>query len=161
MTSELFQIVDSHEPVSLVEILIFEKKIGKNFPDSYKNFLLKYNGGHPKFNVFSYQINGGFLESAVHYFLGLTDDDSDSLEENLAAYQGRLPNDCFPIAYDANGNLILLALEGANREKVYFWDHENEVDEGEEPDYRNVYLIANSFDEFLANLQDESVLMTR
>jgi hypothetical protein len=160
MSCQTLQMIESHKSVSITEIISFEEKIGRNLPKTYQLFLLKHNGGHPKSNVFSYKFNGRSLKSSIHYFLGLTDDDSDSLEENLEAYQNRIPRNCFPIAYDSSGNLILLSIEGNDREKVYFWDHENEADEGEEPDYRNVYLIADTFDEFLAGLQDESILTT-
>lgn len=39
--------------------------------------------------------------------------------------------------------------------KVYFWDHEGEeMDDDSPPTWDNVYLIANSFTEFLDNLEE-------
>ena len=42
------------------------------------------------------------------------------------------------------------------RGKIYFWDHEDELDENgcSRQDYGNVYLVANSLDEFLNNLYE-------
>jgi hypothetical protein len=62
----------------------------------------------------------------------------------------------FPISYDSFGNLILIAIKNADRGKIYFWDHEMEADpnQGEVPDYSNLTLIADSFDEFINSLHD-------
>ncbi|EAQ3100638.1 SMI1/KNR4 family protein, partial [Salmonella enterica] len=37
------------------------------------------------------------------------------------------------------------------------WDHEVEVDEGETPDMSNVYLINESFSDFINNLYEEVI----
>jgi hypothetical protein len=63
-----------------------------------------------------------------------------------------VPAGFLPLAVDPGGNLICLVISGTNTGKVYFWDHEEEVEEGQQPGYSNVYLIANSFNEFLNSL---------
>jgi hypothetical protein len=39
--------------------------------------------------------------------------------------------------------------------EILYWDHEEEADEGEEPTYDNVYLIANSFTDFINGLYED------
>lgn len=73
-------------------------------------------------------------------------------KKNLRSHKDRVPAGFLPIARDPGGNLICLALEGENANKVFFWDHENEYEEGEEVGYKNTNLIASSFEEFLASL---------
>ena len=50
-----------------------------------------------------------------------------------------------------------ISSKGEDKGKVYFWDsvEEEDVDEeaGEEPGYSNVYLLANSFQEFINSLE--------
>lgn len=41
--------------------------------------------------------------------------------------------------------------------QIYFWDHELEADEGENPNMENVYLICKSFSDFINNLFDEEI----
>lgn len=67
-------------------------------------------------------------------------------------YRGRIPPNLLPIAHDPFGNLICLSVAGQDRGKVYFWDHEVEVREGEIPSYRNVSFIADNFESFLDGL---------
>lgn len=39
---------ESEEKLTVDEIQSFEKKIGKIFPNDFKKFLLKSNGGYPR-----------------------------------------------------------------------------------------------------------------
>ncbi|AHN25683.1 hypothetical protein GAPWK_1106 [Gilliamella apicola] len=39
-----------------------------------------------------------------------------------------------------------------NSNRIYFWDHELEVDEGETPNIDNVYYINQSFTKFINDL---------
>ncbi len=54
--------------------------------------------------------------------------------------------------------MICLGIKGKRRGKVYFWDHEDEFDDNGEgrQDYGNVYLLANSLDEFLNKLHENT-----
>ena len=133
---------------------VLERYWELKLPDPYRNFLLLNNGGEPKTSYFSFKNgNGG---SDVRFFLGIYPDKDNDLLNHLKIYKGRLPQNVFPIAYDSGGNLILISVKGPDRGKVYFWDHEMESGEGEEPDYSNLTLIADSFTEFIENLKDES-----
>jgi hypothetical protein len=68
----------------------------------------------------------------------------------------RLPNHLLPIAHDPLGNLICISCSKEDFGYIYFWDHENAVDyaNSTDADYSNLYIIAKSFKEFIAGLQD-------
>ncbi|MBN9565604.1 MAG: SMI1/KNR4 family protein [Alphaproteobacteria bacterium] len=125
-------------------------------PSSYRDFLLRYNGGIPVNDTFYFKKDPS-SGSIVQLFLGVTPEKHANLLGHLRTYQGRILDTMFPIAYDPSGNLILLVVKGPDREKVFFWDHELEADSewGQEPNYSNLTLVADSFEEFVANLKFE------
>lgn len=132
---------------------VLELYWGFGLPMEYRSFLLKHNGGEPVEDIFNFKDdkeNG----SDVRFFLGIYPDEHRNLLEYLKTYNGRIPKNLFPIAYDSCGNLICISTMGSDRGKIYFWDHEMEAYEVEEPDYSNLTLIADSFDEFLNSLHD-------
>ena len=61
---------------------------------------------------------------------------------------GRWPARFLAIAIDGFGNRFLLSLGMPDYGDVYFWDHEQEADEGEPPTEDNLNLVAHSFAEF-------------
>ncbi|EKS0980396.1 SMI1/KNR4 family protein, partial [Escherichia coli] len=71
-------------------------------------------------------------------------------------YKDRIPSEFFPIAHDAGGNLILMG-PNSDDNKIYFWDHEIEADEGDMPDMSNVYLISQSFSVFINSLYEVEI----
>ena len=75
-----------------------------------------------------------------------------TLEEQLILYHDRVPKPLLPIANDAGGNLICISTSGPDQGCIYFWEHENEVEEGEEPTMENVWFVAPDFDTFLSHL---------
>jgi hypothetical protein len=91
-------------------------------------------------------------------------DTINSLAENIEAYKGRMPDMIIPIGDDGMGNQICLGIGGDERGKVYYWDHENEWDEQQymedygvpmppEMKFQNVYLVAESFEDFIRGLE--------
>lgn len=132
----------------------FEAQWGLLLPFEYKRFLLKSNGGWPAPNVF--MVPGWHGQASVlDAFCGIHEGrKSERLDLALKTYEDRVPEDLIPIAYDAGGNVICLGWKGERKGKVYFWDHEDELDEDGDfvTDYRNVYLVANSLQEFLDSL---------
>ena len=136
-----------------------EKEWGCKLPDSYRTFLLRFNGGRPKKDVFNFKnSNNG---SNIDFFLGLVPDDDDlDIDEHLDCYRKRLPESFFPIAYDSGGNLICISTAADDIGKVYFWDHELEADinQGQSPEtVDNTILIADDFDEFLHGLKEKQM----
>jgi hypothetical protein len=146
-----------HGPTSLEEINQFEARWSVVLPPEYKQFLLRSNGGMPVLDAF---VIPGFhgRGSSLNSFYGIHDDaPHHQLERALKTYEDRVPDDLIPIAYDAFGNQICLGWKGERKGKVYFWDHEDELDEDGDfvTDYRNVYLVANSLQEFLDGLMTD------
>lgn len=141
------------EATSREQIQTFEIRQGVVLPADYKDFLLRNNGGRPEpdsFNVPTWVHVG----SVVDRFFGIKPGDDYDLEREYEVYAERIPAELIPIANDAFGNAICLGVKGKYRGKMYFWDHEAELDENgrSRRDYGNVYLLANSLDEFLSNL---------
>jgi hypothetical protein len=129
-----------------------ERHLGRPIPPAYRQFLLKYNGGHP--DPSDFRMAGGRKGTTqigtVKSFLGINvPEETLNLDYVLETFRDRLPARLFPVARDPGGNLIGISTEGADAGKVYFWDHEREAEEGEPPTDKNLYLIAESFDEFL------------
>jgi hypothetical protein len=140
----------SHE-----EIAQFENRRGVILPDEYKRFLLMYNGGRPKPNAFDVP-EWPHENSGLQRFFGIHPGKDYDLEHEWEGYADRVPGELMPIACDSFGNLICLGIKGGRRGKIYFWDHEDELDENgrSRQDYGNVYLVANSLGEFLDKLKE-------
>jgi hypothetical protein len=123
-------------------------------PLEYKQFLLISNGGWPAPDVFEVpDWHGG--GSVLDAFYGIHDGrKTERLDRALEVYDERIPADLIPIATDAFSNKICIGWKGEREGKIYFWDHEDELDEDGDfvQDYRNVFLVANSLQEFLDSL---------
>jgi len=149
----VIKIVDPHRPTSNQEIDLFEKDLNIKLPTEYRNWLLKFNGGSPRPRVFEFRLDGEEASSCVAWFYAIDEGRINNLRKTIEVFKlndVRMPVDLLPIACDPGGNQICLGYQGDNLGKVFFWDHEQECG-GE---YDNCYLIANSFNEFLANLKD-------
>ena len=137
------------KPTSEMELAQFEDKLNRRLPEDYRQFLLKHNGGEPHPSTFF--ISQGQGEDDIRHFLGMSEMKEYSLVHYHEIYSGRIPQNLLPIAPDYFSNLVCLSIDGADRGSVYFWDHDWEVVEGE-PDYSNVQLLAEGFDDFLERL---------
>jgi hypothetical protein len=137
---------DKSPPAPENELAAFETAIGQALPDDYRYFLANCNGGY---------LGGRF---GINVVGGLRPEADYSLIENSNIYGDRIPASLMWIMDDPFGNAICLGLEGEHLGKVYHWDHENEpVGEDWDGDVEtagNVTLLANSFSEFVADLQD-------
>ncbi len=111
---------------------------------------MTYNGGKPEPDSFLYRDKS--QGSMVDFFLGLDVTKWDDLERDCENYKDRMPKNFIPIAYDPGGNRIVIGVSGQDTGKIYFWDHEMEANDDEQPDMSNMHLVADSFEEFLAEL---------
>ena len=132
-----------------------ESRLGSDLPGSYREFLLRFNGGRPTPSHFDVP-NWPVRESLVNDFNGVVPGAYNDLEKDLDLLQDRIPKDLIPIADDPGGNVILLGVGGPYHDHVFFWDHDNEpFDAGESlEEYPNVYPIAQDFRSFLMGLRD-------
>jgi hypothetical protein len=70
----------------------------------------------------------------------------------LATYDERVPGWLLPVASDEYGNLFAVSLREPDNGSVWFWDHEEEADEGEPPSEENIEYKAKDWLSFLAAL---------
>lgn len=133
----------------------FEEAHQRKIPSAYRKFLLEYNGGQPDPSEFQMRshANGGDESGAVKRFFGINATEPTlDLAYALETFKDRIPEFVFPIARDPGGSIIGIATEGPDQGHVLFWDHEREANEGQPPSQKNLYWIANSFEEFLDGL---------
>lgn len=147
-------IQDSEKALTEVDLVRLEEQIQHRIPDAYRVFLLNHNGGYPEPSDF--KIDSDTEEStqisSVDWFLGIGGQESTELKYCIETYKGRLPKSLFPVARDPGGSLICISTKKDDLGKVYFWEHEEEVEDSEEPNESNLYLIADSFEAFLNSL---------
>ena len=147
------RILDSQQPLSESDIAEVESRLGFRLPAQYRDFLLAHNGGRPEPRRFAISSEKPDDRSVVHWFFCVKEGNAYDLLTWARRTADRIPPELLPVAIDPFGNLICLSVSGVNVGKVYFWDHEKEAREGEPPGYDNVYLVADSFQEFLDSLE--------
>lgn len=148
------EILESKEPVTEQQLAQLEEQLGRKLPPAYRAFLLKHNGGYPVPDTFDLPEMGADADGMVDRFLAIHDGEHSNLYDYLETYAGRLPPNLFPVAHDPGGNVICISVDGEDSGQVYFWDHEEEAEDGETPTFENVYLIADDFDAFLDGLHE-------
>jgi cell wall assembly regulator SMI1 len=152
-----YNFVNTKEATNEFEISKIEKEFGFTFPEEYKTHILKFNGGHPSDKRWCFKTQSG-SSSLIHYFYAVYDGKGNNFRTTYIILKSkgdeRMPKNIVPIANDPFGNKICISVEGEDRGYIYFWDHENVCDEGEEPTYENLDLIAKSFNEFIENLTE-------
>lgn len=151
---------DTFGPLPPDAISRCEAEIGCSLPESYRRFLLDYNGGRPEPAHFPVTWKGQpfatrFPYDSVHFLFGFVEGGPGDIIRNFQDYRERIPEGMIPVGNDPGGNLLLLGCTEPNIGKVFLWVQDEEADEGEKPDYRNVGFIADSFDDFLGVLYDK------
>jgi hypothetical protein len=144
------QILETNGKLDERAISDLEKERGINLPESYKKFLMEFNGGRPVPSSFNFK--DGTNGSTVDWFLGLHGDEYTGLPKVLKIYEKRIPHNYFPIAIDPGDNLICISVQGPDRGSIHFWDHEMESRTDASYDYSNTIPIADNFDEFIESL---------
>ncbi len=149
-------IISNNKHINDETLGAIEQSLSFIFPKTYRAFLIEHNGGETDKKIFLFKkepANGSVLDR----LFGVIPNNYLNLLLYIRNYKKRIPDNCIPIGADPGSNLILLSVKGSDRGKIYFWDHEMEADtdQGEIPDYSNLTLIADSFDEFINNLKRE------
>ena len=129
------------------ELRLLEQELGERLPNGYRAFLVRFNGGRPEPNWFPMQGELGI--GGIDLFFGVRSaGDWDDLLTAKRRLLRRMPSHMLPIADAECGNFVCLSLGASDHGSVYYWDHELEADEGEEPTYANLSEIADSFASF-------------
>jgi len=120
-----------------------EQQVGQSLPLSYRSYLLEQDGGRLDNN-----------HEAVKTIFGLGSvPDWASMWEVLQVYHDRVAVWLLPVAQDEYGNLFAISLRREDFGSVWFWDHEEEADEGEPPTEKNIEYKAANWLSFLDSLQ--------
>lgn len=118
-------------------------------PVQYRDFLLEYNGGNVKPNVFKISDDEG--ETALNTLYGLDINESyDELSSVFDSLYGEIPNEFISIGDDSGGNQICLGTSEEYAGKIYIFLHDIEPTEK----MSNMFLISDSFDSFLDSLYE-------
>jgi SMI1 / KNR4 family (SUKH-1) len=95
------------------------------------------------------------LRSSIEYLYGIRSEKELNFLTNNSFISNRIPQNMQIIGEYIVTNKILMSVKGKDYGKIYYWDHEMEAGEGEKPDYSNLTLIADSFEEFINSLKSE------
>lgn len=132
-----------------------ETLFGHQLPIDYRNFLETYNGGFP--DPHKLEISPRQGRTSVDILYGIMDSTSSydhlDLAKNFNNRKHQMPQGVLSIGHDPGGNYICIALTEDRYGQVFFYDHEepNEDAEGNLT-WDNLYLVANTFTDFLNKL---------
>src|SRR4029453_17936656 len=140
------------EPVSKEGLAAAEARLGITLPAEYRTFLYTTNGLHPESDLcFTVPARGDvFLGSFYGIRSERTAGDLEYELENAALWSP-LPAGYVAVGDDPGGNTLLLATRGDDAGRVFFWDR---VGFWVREDGRNLFSVADSFDQFLGALRD-------
>ena len=123
------------------EISRIENQHSIKFPEQYKDFLLRYNGGYTPKTKF--RAKG--ISSDIKGFYGVGAVGLSASQEMISSW---IPQKLFPIACDSFGNYILLCVAGEKYGSIFFCDHEKGM---------KLTLIANDFPAFIRACKSDKI----
>ncbi|WGH74643.1 SMI1/KNR4 family protein [Tenacibaculum tangerinum] len=147
------KITESAKPVSLDEFNSFINKYNLKLPETYKSFILKYNGGYPKLSAYGNPYEDG---SEIDSFYSVTLKDNNEIDDLIISsrdvikshqiMEDNIPSHFYPFADDSGGAKFCLSMRQEDFGKIYlvFLDGTSN-----EPT-----LICDSFEEFINGLED-------
>lgn len=160
---------NSFFPLNNDEILALQARLDCQLPSDYKSFLQQYAGSRfglmtrfaPSIPLPQYISSSG--KGLVDYFFGNAKC-AYSLPWAIDCYTQRIPETLLPIAANLAGGLVCLGILCHRQNHIYYWDNQHEVDwddfeteeELETAKYQNVFYIAESFSDFLEQLETYS-----
>lgn len=134
------------------KIIDIEKKYHLFFSEEYKEFLLKYGGKYIEDDYLYVPIEKSPVTAKdgydmMSYFLG------DDIEESIKHSYEIFKDNVFPIAEAPGGDFICMGSKGEYTGKIYYWWHENERDDDPDNIRATLFLIANSFRDFILSFE--------
>ncbi|NJO18679.1 MAG: SMI1/KNR4 family protein [Thioploca sp.] len=115
------KIIETNPTISLDEILAVEDRLSVRFPDQYRDFLLRYNGGKVYYNSFDrYLENGDTVNYSIDYLESLQ-----TLEQamvNLIEYEDFVNAMIIPVAQTLGSTLITIGIGDSNFGQVFVFD---------------------------------------
>jgi len=132
--------------ISETEVTELERELGATLPDSYRRFLIEYNGGRPSPDIIDIVGLPG-SPTDVQSFFSIGDEiESCDLIWNLRLIDGRRTG-FLPIACDSGGSRFCLRSAEGKKFEVAYLDMMNGLSLGAQ------YDVAPSFEAFLAKLR--------
>ncbi len=129
-------------------------EIGKDlsivFPDEFIAHYLKYNGGYPEGDTYSWKTGG---TTTVNTFFSLKYDGFVNLEntyKNLALLENYFPLGIVPFAVDDGGNFFCISARKIDFGRIYFLENEHYNIQNKELEY--LTPVENSFKDFIDGL---------
>ena len=136
----ILQTVEGGPQLRMSDIETLERRLGISLPRTYRDFLVRGNGGRPERDLFAVLGCTANPVARIHLFFGINDPiDSCNVTWNVEVLRERLPKELIPIATTEGADKICLASDtGA----IVYWDgYSNEL-----------FPVARSFDAFVDSL---------
>lgn len=142
----MVRIEDVGDPLTDEQVQRLEQQLGGSLPRSYRDFLLKYNGGRPCPDTVDVDHAPGTPTDLQLFFgLGAAIESSD-LAWNKRVFAERLPERLLPIACDSGGNLFCISLSSEDTGAVFYVD----LEQGRPANY----LVAGDFAGLLEKIRE-------
>jgi hypothetical protein len=154
-------------PATDEDVRFAEKKLSVTLPDDLVRFLKECNGAYfansPVFYIDMPYTDGSLHRDPVQ-LRGLfganaqatyTDEDTIHLRQYAYGFEEQVPEKYIAIGRAWHPALLCISVAGDDRGHVYFWNPPLIGDYGDDdpPSTEDLYFVAKSFDEFLADLQ--------
>lgn len=135
-----------------------EQRLGATLPEDFREFLRDYGCYFFYTTVFPVRPNpdgvqGGSLEKFSGVLYKVVGNDPYDIFDIVGWYEGlcrnivEWPKEWLPIATGAGSDTVALAIKGEHKGAVYYFFNQWT------PNYQNMYLVADSFDEFMGLLK--------
>ena len=127
----------------------YGKIIGVDLPEDYINLVQEHDGSTPIPKCFDMQHR---KEAVFSSLLSFSTTDESTILEKYNDMKSISPSKLLlPFANDPFGNLLCFDYRDTKHNpKIVFWDHEADVDSGQDP----ISSVENSFSEFIDKLYD-------
>lgn len=138
---------------NIIEIVkSFEEENLLSLPDDFKTYLINYDYLSVKDDYYYIPIEKNPWASndgheTIDLLYGFSNDDSD-IRAVFADCMEKISEIYMPIGELSGGNLLCMCINGEDRNKIYFWNHE--IKYTNEKEY---FVAANSFYELIMSFQ--------
>ncbi|WP_299105588.1 SMI1/KNR4 family protein [uncultured Tenacibaculum sp.] len=147
---------ESEKPISKTDLDLFIDSYNLKIPDSYKQFILKNNGGYPEFSAYGNPYEDGFVIDVFSCFDTEYDRYNSSSEVALPSVndtidthqvlENNIPKFLFSFGLDEGGNDFCISMRDEDFGTIYAFYMDGTA---EEP-----VFICDSFEQFINGLED-------
>lgn len=140
---------ETYGPISAKMISDFEADHGITLPQSYKDYLLQWNGGRPSWTILDVPKWPG-KATALHFLFGIHAGKRNNLGLWYDELRDRLPEGFLAIGVDMGGGFLCLGTSGKFVGEVWYWDSSNDYD----LDDGTMFRVGTSIGQFLNQLRE-------